>query len=71
MDKHTKQVGGKDHSKSIEIGEGLEFGEVHPAHTKIKPKDAVHNTKVQKKAHAFNERSQNGGAEKMGGDCQE
>lgn len=65
--KHSKQMPGKSHEASIAIAEGLPIGGVHPAHTKMKAVDAKHNTKVQKKAHAFNERSQNGGAEKMGG----
>lgn len=71
MSKHTKQMPGKDHDAAISIGEGLPMGGVHPAHTKMKvSKTAPMNMKVQKKAHGFNERSQMGNANKMGGDCQ-
>jgi hypothetical protein len=68
MAKFTKQQPGKNHETSIGIAEGLPIGSVHPAHTKIKvPKMAPADTKTQKRAHGFNERSQNGNAEKMGG----
>lgn len=70
--KETKKMAGKNHETHIAIAEGLPMGGVHPAHTKIKvPMKAMENNKVQKKAHGFNTRSQMGGAEKMGGDCNE
>jgi hypothetical protein len=68
MSKFSKQQPGKSHETSIAIAEGLPIGGVHPAHTKIKvPKTAPADNKTQKRAHGFNERSQNGNAEKMGG----
>jgi hypothetical protein len=63
----TKKVGGKSHEASVAIAEGLPLGGVHPSHIKMKVVDARHNSKPQKKAHAFNERSQAGGADTMGG----
>lgn len=67
----ANQMPGKDHAASIALGEGLGMGKVQSSHTKMSvPTKAPVNTKVRNKAHGFNQRSEAGNAETMGGDCE-
>jgi hypothetical protein len=62
---------GKNHDRTVKLGEGLNIGAVHSAHTKMKGGDgsAKENSSVQAKAHAANRRREAGGADPMG-DCE-
>jgi hypothetical protein len=52
MKQHTVQMPGKSHETTIKLGEGLEVGSVHPAHTKHQVKDAKDNRKPHAASHA-------------------
>lgn len=60
---------GKSHDEVIKLGEGLEMGAVHKAHTKMKVMNAKMDKGAQKMAQAAHERRENGGAH-PDGDCQ-
>jgi len=59
----------KSHDSDVQLGEGLNYGAVHPAHVKVQVKDAkeVHGTQMA--AQAAHERRENGGADPCG-DCE-
>lgn len=55
MGKHVSEavkMGGKDHAEDVNLGEGLDVGAVHHAHTKEGVRHASFDSKCQKTALA-------------------
>lgn len=61
---------GKNHDRTIKLGEGLDYDAVAPSHVKLSGKTvAKENKSVQNKAHMAIRRREAGGADPMG-DCE-
>jgi hypothetical protein len=66
MKEHTKQMPGKSHDTTIKLGEGLEVGSKHPAHTKHKVMDAKDNRAPHVASHAQRNRVLSGNGNTQG-----
>ncbi len=63
----AKESTGKSHGEDVALGEGLEYGSVHKAHSKMSVKDAKHDgPATQKASRGHQMRVENGMADPDG-----
>jgi hypothetical protein len=65
----SETPGMKSNEGDVQLGEGLDYGAVHKAHSKHQVKDAKEVKGLQMSAQAAHERRENGNADPCG-DCE-